>query len=112
MFVYFRYMEEEPQGTSVLDVPSLLREIHHRVEAIERKRITHEEMASRLGISKRTYVEYLRGTNRPKGLSVMFQLLQMLDHEDLLRIIRPVARLSEPQHNESVSLKTVKSSEV
>lgn len=80
------------------DAPALLHEIHHRIEAVEKKRITHEEMALRLGISKRTYVEYLRGTNRPKGLGVMFHLLQMLDHEDLLRVVGPLGTSSTPGH--------------
>jgi putative transcriptional regulator len=77
--------------SETLDVPALLHEIHHRIEAAEKKRITHEEMANRLGISKRTYVEYLRGTNRPKGLGVMFHLLQMLERDDLLRVLTPSA---------------------
>lgn len=80
------------QHADTLDVPALLHEIHHRLEATEKKRITHEEMSRRLGISKRTYVEYLRGTNRPKGMSVMFHLLQMLEQEDLLRVISPPGR--------------------
>lgn len=87
--------------TKELDVPALLHEIHHRIEAAEKKRITHEEMANRLGISKRTYVEYLRGTNRPKGLGVMFHLLQMLERDDLLRVLTPLT--SEPEIHGSSS---------
>lgn len=84
-------MNQKREEVNKLDVPALLHEIHHRVEAAEKKRITHEEMALRLGISKRTYVEYLRGTNKPKGLGVMFHLLQMLDRDDLLRVLGPGA---------------------
>lgn len=96
MFLYLMYMDRMREEPENLDVPALLHEIHHRVEAAEKRRITHAEMALRLGISKRTYVEYLRGTNRPKGLGVMFHLLQMLDREDLLRLVSPLGVASEP----------------
>lgn len=97
MFLYLMYMERMREEPENLDVPALLHGIHHRIEAAEKKRITHGEMALRLGISKRTYVEYLRGTNRPKGLGVMFHLLQMLDCEDLLRVVSPVGVASDPR---------------
>lgn len=87
-------MSDTSEVSPDLDVSSLIREIHRRIEAAESKQITHEEMAGRLAISKRTYVEYLRGTNRPKGLGVMFHLLQMLDHEDLVNVLTPLAGLS------------------
>ena len=78
-------MKNEHQ--SGLTVSDLLRELHHRVEAKERGRISQAAMASRLGISSRTYLEYLRGTNSPVGMRVVFDLLCMLDDEAALQLI-------------------------
>ena len=72
---------------SGLTVSDLLRELHHRVEAKERGRISQAAMASRLGVSSRTYLEYLRGTNSPVGMRVVFDLLCMLDDEAALQLI-------------------------
>lgn len=82
-------MTEGPLGEPVtdLDIPSLLREIHHRIEAREQRSISQAEMASRLGIAHRTYVEYLRGTNTPKGIGVMYRLMQMLADNDLEQVM-------------------------
>lgn len=60
-----------------------LHELHHRIEAKERARISQGQMAARLGISPRTYVEYLRGTNAPLGMRVILDLLGMLDDRDV-----------------------------
>lgn len=78
-------MKNEHQ--SGLTVSDLLRELHHRVEAKERGRISQATMASRLGVSSRTYLEYLRGTNSPVGMRVVFDLLCMLDDEAALQLI-------------------------
>jgi transcriptional regulator with XRE-family HTH domain len=66
----------------------LLREIHHRIEAKERTRISQVAMAERLGISSRTYLEYLRGTNSPTGMRAVLDLLCMLDDQELNQIIQ------------------------
>lgn len=73
---------------SNIDVGGLLRELHHRIEAKERLRISQSVMAGRLGISTRTYLEYLRGTNAPIGMRVMLDLLCMLDDNELAQIIK------------------------
>lgn len=69
-------------------VSDLLRELHHRVEARERSRISQAAMASRLGISARTYLEYLRGTNSPVGMRVVLDLLCMLDDQAVVQLIQ------------------------
>lgn len=70
-----------------LGVNVLLRELHHRIEAKERARISQVGMASRLGISARTYLEYLRGTNSPVGMRVVLDLLSMLDDQSVIQVI-------------------------
>ena len=66
----------------------LLRELHHRIEAKERSRISQATMATRLGVSSRTYLEYLRGTNTPISMRVVFDLLAMLDDADISQLIQ------------------------
>ena len=68
-------------------VNGILRELHHRIEAKERARISQAVMASRLGISARTYLEYLRGTNSPVGMRVVLDLLSMLDDQSVIQVI-------------------------
>ena len=43
---------------------------------------------SRLGISARTYLEYLRGTNSPVGMRVVLDLLCMLDDQSAIQVIQ------------------------
>jgi putative transcriptional regulator len=69
-------------------VSDLLRELHHRIEANERCRISQATMAERLGISCRTYLEYLRGKNSPVGMRVVLDLLCMLDDQSMTQIIQ------------------------
>lgn len=66
----------------------LLREVHHRIEAHERASITQAEMAQRIGISPRTYVEYLRGTNSPLAMKALLQLLTQLGDDDIVKVLR------------------------
>jgi putative transcriptional regulator len=69
-------------------VSGVLKELHHRIEAKERGRISQAAMAQRLGISTRTYLEYLRGTNAPIGMRVVLDLLCMLDEQELSQVLR------------------------
>lgn len=66
---------------------ALLREAHHRVEAAESARISQAEMASRLGVSQRAYVDYLRGKG-PSGTRVAFDILAMLNDDEAIAILR------------------------
>lgn len=65
----------------------LVREVHHRVEAAERARISQSEMAARLGVSARSYVDYLHGRS-PAGMRIAFDLLAMLDEIELVAIVQ------------------------
>lgn len=95
-------MPNHPQTT--LEVNELLRELHHRIEAKERARISQTLMAKRLGISARTYIEYLRGTNSPIGMRVMINLLCMLDDQSAIQVIkswRDANRITKRMANEA-----------
>ncbi|WP_419715499.1 helix-turn-helix domain-containing protein [Aeromonas hydrophila] len=73
----------------------ILKQIHHLLEAHSRSRITQQDMAERLGISKRTYVEYLRGTNKPLGMTVVLDLLCELKEEEQIRVLKAWRELRE-----------------
>jgi putative transcriptional regulator len=66
----------------------VLRGIHHMVEAGQRRRISQAEMARRLGISPRTYLEYLRGTHAPLAMRAILDMLAMLNDDDLIGTVR------------------------
>ena len=71
-----------------MEFNELLKEVHHRVEAKERTRITQVAMAKRLGISARTYTEYLRGTNSPLSMKAMVVLLSQLNDDEIVTVVR------------------------
>lgn len=66
----------------------LLRRIHHVIEAGERRRVSRAEMASRLEISPRTYLEYLRGTHAPLAMRAVLDMLAMLNDGDLIAVVK------------------------
>ena len=64
-----------------------LREAHHRIEARESARISQSEMALRLCVSQRTYVDWLHGRG-PSGARAVLNLLSMLDDREAVEILR------------------------
>ncbi len=65
----------------------ILREAHHRIEAAESGRISQAEMAARLGVSQRAYVDYLHGRG-PAGARVAFDILAMLGDDEVVALLR------------------------
>ncbi|OOC25246.1 transcriptional regulator [Helicobacter pylori] len=58
-----------------MKLAQIIHKIHKLIEAKEIKNITKREMASRLGISERTYVEWLRETNEPIAMKAVLDIL-------------------------------------
>lgn len=71
-----------------MEAKELLHEVHHRIEARERASISQAAMAQRIGISPRTYVEYLRGTNSPLAMKALLRLLTQLGDEEIVQVVR------------------------
>jgi hypothetical protein len=65
-----------------------LYKIHKRIENKELKDITKKEMSDRLGIANITYIEWLRGTNKPNAMKVLFKMLAMLRDDRIPMVIR------------------------
>jgi len=71
-----------------VELKELIRGAHHLIEAKEKKRITQEDMASRIGVGHRTYLEYQRGTNAPLAMKALLNLLNMLDDGEIVKVVR------------------------
>ena len=66
----------------------MIRGAHHLIEAKEKKRITQEDMAQRIGVGHRTYLEYQRGTNAPLAMKAILNLLNLLDDGEIVKVVR------------------------
>lgn len=71
-----------------MELKEFIRGAHALIEAREKKRITQEEMAGRVGVGYRTYMEYQRGTNAPLAMKAMLNLLALLDDQEIVRVVR------------------------
>lgn len=71
-----------------MELKKLIRGAHHLVEAKDKKRITQEDMAQRIGVGHRTYLEYQRGTNAPLAMKALLNLLNMLDDNEIVKVVR------------------------
>lgn len=71
-----------------MELKELIRGAHHLIEAKEKKRITQDDMAKRIGVGHRTYLEYQRGTNAPLAMKALLNLLNMLDDSELVKVVR------------------------
>lgn len=71
-----------------MELKELIRGAHFLVEAREKRRITQEEMAGRIGVGYRTYMEYQRGTNAPLAMKALLNLLAILDDQEIVRVVR------------------------
>ncbi len=80
-------MKSERDRDAAERLGEMFREAHHRVEAAESGRISQAEMAARLGVSARAYVDYLHGRG-PAGARVALEVLSMLDDREAVGILR------------------------
>lgn len=67
--------------------------LHNAVEASQNgKKISHKEMAQRLGIPMRTYQDWRIGTTKPQAVVAVFQMLGMIDDDDLDRVVNKISK--------------------
>ena len=71
-----------------MKLAQIIYKIHKLIEARELKNITKKEMANRLNISGRTYIEWLRETNEPIAMKAVLNMLSQLKDDDILQIVR------------------------
>ncbi len=71
-----------------MELNDLINKIHKTIEAKEIANISQPNMAKRIGVSPRTYTEYSRGVNQPLAMKALLNMLNELDDEDIVKIIR------------------------
>jgi transcriptional regulator with XRE-family HTH domain len=69
-----------------MKLSNFLFKTHRLIEIQESRKITQADMAKRLGISHRTYVEYRRSTE-PIAAIVILDVLSSLDWEDAKKLL-------------------------
>lgn len=71
-----------------MELNTLINKIHKLIEAKEIKTISQPVMAKRVGVQPRTYTEYSRGTNQPLAMKALLNMLNELDDEDIVKVVR------------------------
>jgi hypothetical protein len=71
-----------------MELKEILNKIHRTVEAKENQTINRPVMARRVEVSERTYVDYLRGQIKPLAMKALLNLLNELDDDEMVKIIR------------------------
>lgn len=71
-----------------MELNKLINKIHKLIEVKEIKTISQLNMAKRIGVQPRTYTEYSRGTNQPLAMKALLNLLNELDDDEIVKIVR------------------------
>ncbi|MFP6279234.1 helix-turn-helix domain-containing protein [Helicobacter pylori] len=50
--------------------------------------MSQQEMANRLGVSLRTYTEWLRDVNQPLAMRAILDMFSQLNDDDIVKIVR------------------------
>lgn len=86
----------EANNKNYMPLAYLIEQIHSAIEKYEGfRRITRSEMAQRLGLSDRTYVEYQRHTE-PLAFKAALRLLAQLPDSEIIRFVREWQQYGRP----------------
>lgn len=86
-----------------MELHDFLRLAQRMLSRKQQRHLTQRQMATLIDISPRTYVEYVRGIHRPKGMYAPLDLLCLLDQEDrdsLLKAWRSKRTRQAPSHSD------------
>ncbi|WP_373563526.1 helix-turn-helix domain-containing protein [Helicobacter pylori] len=70
------------------ETTQILKKIHALIESKEIQNISQQEMANRLGVSLRTYAEWLRDVNQPLAMRAILNMFSQLNDDDIVKIVR------------------------
>lgn len=84
----FRYNTKIDIKGVNMKLSQILKKTHTLIESKEIQNISQQEMANRLGVSLRTYTEWLRDVNQPLAMKAILDMLSQLNDDDIVRIIR------------------------
>ena len=62
--------------------------LHKTIEAKELKDITQSEMAEKIGVSHSAYRDYRSGINQPLALKALLEMLNLVDDDEIIKIVR------------------------
>ncbi|WP_154448007.1 helix-turn-helix domain-containing protein [Helicobacter pylori] len=71
-----------------MKLSQILKKIHAFIESKEMQNISQQEMANRLGVSLRTYTEWLRDVNQPLAMRAILDMFSQLNDDDIVKIVR------------------------
>lgn len=72
-----------------MEIKDIIKHIHCYMELQNNaERITQDDMAKKIGISKRAYSEYYRGNNKPLGMKVLLRMLNKLTNDEIITVVR------------------------
>ncbi len=71
-----------------MKLSQILKKIHALIESKEIQNIPQQEMANRLGVSLRTYTEWLRDVNQPLAMRAILDMFSQLNDDDIVKIVR------------------------
>ncbi|MCQ2623732.1 XRE family transcriptional regulator [Helicobacter pylori] len=71
-----------------MKLSQILKKIHTLIESKEIQNISQQEMANRLGVSLRTYTEWLRDVNQPLAMRAILDMFSQLNDDDIVKIVR------------------------
>lgn len=72
----------------VMDLKHLLLKLHKTIESKEVDDISQAKMAQKIGVSNSTYKEYRRGVNQPLAMKALLEMLNLVDDEDIVKVVR------------------------
>ncbi|MFT5835646.1 MAG: putative transcriptional regulator [Sulfurimonas sp.] len=72
-----------------MELKNIINKTHSLIEAKEMNgKISQRAMSEMIGVKPRTYTEYTRGTNEPLAMKALLNMLNKLDDEDIIRVVR------------------------
>ncbi len=71
-----------------MELKNIINRTHSLIEAKKIKKISQSAMAKNIGVSSRTYTEYTRGTNEPLAMKALLNMLNLLDDDEIVKVVR------------------------
>jgi hypothetical protein len=69
-------------------IQETLNRVVFSLQRVQNRRLTYADMAAMVGVSKRTFAEWMReGGTTPDAMEVIMLMLAMLPNEDVLNIV-------------------------
>ena len=79
-----------------MQINDLFNILHNSLESQNNgRKISLKDMASKFGISMRTYQDWKLGRAKPQAAAVVMQMLGSLDDDEIIRAVRKINKLEE-----------------